>query len=194
MFRLDEKFTDEIQIDDVVYPLDFSFDQVLTAFRALKDQEMTFFDRLQTYLELLIVGDIPESTKWIKAYEEINQLITTEQTTGVRYDLNGDPMPTPKKDKEPDFDFDADARYIYAAFMQTYRIDLINQQGELHWTKFVALLNALPDDTVFRQIRQIRSTDLSKIKDPEQRERIRKQKAEFALPDRNEAEVIDYGG
>lgn len=193
MFRLDEKFTDEIYIEDVVYQLDLSFDQVLTAFRALKDKEMTFYDRLQTYLELLIIGEIPEIEFWIPAYDAINQLVMTEQTTGVRYDLNGDPMPSPNSSKESDFDFEVDAKYIFAAFMQAYGIDLIEVQGKLHWTKFVALLNALPSDTVFRQIRQIRSTDLSKIKDKDQRELIRIQQNEFALPDTEISEVIDYG-
>ena len=193
MFRLDEKFTDEIYIEDTVYQLDLSFDQVLTAFRALKDKEMTFYDRLQTYLELLIIGDIPEIEFWIPAYDAINQLVMTEQTTGVRYDLNGDPMPSPNSNKESDFDFEVDAKYIFAAFMQAYGIDLIEVQGKLHWTKFVALLNALPSDTVFRQIRQIRSTDLSKIKDKDQRELIRIQQNEFALPDTEISEVIDYG-
>lgn len=193
MFRLDEKFTDEIYIEDTVYQLDLNFDQVLTAFRALKDKEMTFYDRLQTYLELLIIGDIPEIEFWIPAYDAINQLVMTEQTTGVRYDLNGDPMPSPNSSKEPDFDFEVDAKYIFAAFMQAYGIDLIEVQGKLHWTKFVALLNALPSDTVFRQIRQIRSTDLSKIKDKDQRELIRIQQNEFALPDTEISEVIDYG-
>lgn len=193
MFRLDEKFTDEIYIEDVVYQLDLSFDQVLTAFRALKDKEMTFYDRLQTYLELLIIGEIPEIEFWIPAYDAINQLVMTEQTTGVRYDLNGDPMPSPNSNKESDFDFEVDAKYIFAAFTQAYGIDLIEVQGKLHWTKFVALLNALPSDTVFRQIRQIRSTDLSKIKDKDQRELIRIQQNEFALPDTEISEVIDYG-
>lgn len=193
MFRLDEKFTDEIYIDNTVYQLDLSFDQVLTAFRALKDKEMTFYDRLQTYLELLIIGDIPEIEFWISAYDAINQLVMTEHTTGVRYDLNGDPMPSPNSSKESDFDFEIDAKYIFAAFMQAYGIDLIEVQGKLHWTKFVALLNALPSDTVFRQIRQIRSTDLSKIKDKDQRELIRIQQNEFALPDTEMSEVIDYG-
>lgn len=193
MFRLDEKFTDEIYVEDTVYQLDLSFDLVLTAFRALKDKEMTFYDRLQTYLELLIIGDIPEIEFWIPAYDAINQLVMTEQTTGVRYDLNGDPMPSPNSSKESDFDFEVDAKYIFAAFMQAYGIDLIEVQGKLHWTKFVALLNALPSDTVFRQIRQIRSTDLSKIKDKDQRELIRIQQNEFALPDTEISEVIDYG-
>lgn len=41
-------------------------------------------------------------------------------------------------------DFKIDADLIYAAFLQQYRIDLIEVE-ELHWHKFLALLNGLTD-------------------------------------------------
>ena len=47
-------------------------------------------------------------------------------------------------------DYDIDADYIYAAFMQGYGIDLM-EEG-LHWHKFLALWAALPDDTAMSKI------------------------------------------
>lgn len=194
MFHLDEKLANEVKFKSKTYSLNLYFDNVLLAFRALKDKEMTIADRLETYLNLLVNDDLPSVTDWIALYDAIQDVLTVEQTTAVKYDLNGDPIPTSDKSSEPDFDFDFDARYLFAAFMQAYKIDLIEQQGKLHWIKFVALLNALPEDTMFRQIRQIRSIDLSKIKDKDYRKQIKQQQQAFALPNTNVEEVDDYGG
>lgn len=193
MFHLDEKLVNEVTVNDIEYQLDLSFDNVLLAFRALKDKEMTITDRLETYLNLLVNDNLPPVTDWMVLYDAIQDVLTVEQTTAVKYDLNGDPIPTSDKSSEPDFDFDFDARYLFAAFMQAYKIDLIEEQGKLHWIKFVALLNALPEDTMFRQIRQIRSTDISKIKDKDYRKQIKQQQRTFALPNTNVEEADDYG-
>lgn len=194
MFHLDEKLANEVKLKSKTYSLNLCFDNVLLAFRALKDKEMTITDRLETYLNLLVNDDLPSVADWAALYDAIQNVLTVERTTAVKYDLNGDPIPTSNKSSEPDFDFDFDARYLFAAFMQAYKIDLIEQQGKLHWIKFVALLNALPEDTMFRQIRQIRSTDLSKIKDKDYRKQIKRQQQAFALPNTNVEEVDDYGG
>lgn len=76
-------------------------------------------------------------------------------------------------DGEELIDFDIDADYIYASFMQAYRIDLMDV--ELHWHKFSALLNALPGDTVMTQIMGFRGYNGN---DKE----MNKNKARWALP------------
>lgn len=49
-----------------------------------------------------------------------------------------------------------DGDYVYAAFMQAYRIDLVDIE-ELHWHKFMALLRGLPDETKLSKIMGYRS-------------------------------------
>lgn len=70
-------------------------------------------------------------------------------------------------------DYDIDADYIYAAFMQGYGIDLMEE--DLHWHKFLALLAALPDDTALSKIIGYRQYD-GKDKD------VCKKKQDWALP------------
>ena len=36
-------------------------------------------------------------------------------------------------------DFKQDSSYIYSSFLMDYGIDLIEQQGKLHWQKFISL-------------------------------------------------------
>ena len=78
------------------------------------------------------------------------------------------------------FDFDFDSPYIFAAFMQTYGIDLTDT--DMHWYKFKALFDALPADCQFSKIISYRGADITKIKDQSEKERIIKLQTIYALP------------
>ncbi len=88
--------------------------------------------------------------------------------------------------KKPLFDFDADAGLIYATYLTEYGIDLT--ECNMHWYKFLALFNALPQECGFLKIVSYRGADLSKIKDKEQRSFIRRMKTKYALPDKRSEE------
>lgn len=77
------------------------------------------------------------------------------------------------------YDFDTDAPLIYAAFRQSYGIDL-NAVRYMHWWKFRALMDGLPEDTRLAQIMQIRLMDISDLKGKE-KTRYRKLKEQFKL-------------
>lgn len=53
-------------------------------------------------------------------------------------------------------DYEIDADLIYSAFMEQYGIDLIDIE-ELHWHKFLALLNGLSGSTKLREVMGYRS-------------------------------------
>ena len=61
------------------------------------------------------------------------------------------------KDDKPLFSIKYDGEYIFASFMQAYQMDLIEEQGKLHWKKFNALLSGLPDGTKFVEVMKIRA-------------------------------------
>ena len=88
------------------------------------------------------------------------------------------------------FSFEQDAEYIYAAFLAQYGIDLIDIPY-LHWHKFQALLKGLEEKCRIMQIIGYRSIDLSEIKDKEQRERYRRLKEAYSLPDNRTEEEKD---
>lgn len=78
------------------------------------------------------------------------------------------------------FDYETDAPYIVAAFQQVYHIDLTAEK--MHWWRFRALFNALPEDTKLAQIISVRRKDLSKVSDPEQRQQYEQLQEIYALP------------
>lgn len=61
-------------------------------------------------------------------------------------------------DKQP-FDFKKDADLIYAGFMQQYGIDL--QTADLHWWKFMILLENLGRDTRLSKVMEYRTIDVA---------------------------------
>lgn len=61
--------------------------------------------------------------------------------------------------KNTPFDFEKDADLIYAGFYQQYRIDL--QKSNMHWWKFMILLENLGDDTRLSRLIEYRTVDTS---------------------------------
>ena len=81
--------------------------------------------------------------------------------------------------RTPAFDFERDSAYIYSAFLAAYEIDLTTAQ--LHWWKFKALFQALPDDCEICKIMRYRTVDLKDVP-KSQKQFYRQMKARYALP------------
>ena len=79
------------------------------------------------------------------------------------------------------YSFEHDDDYIYAAFMDQYRIDLQDIEY-LHWWKFKATSKSLREDNEIVKIMGYRSVDLSKIKDKEEKAYYRKMKELHKIP------------
>ena len=73
-----------------------------------------------------------------------------------------------KKEKRV-IDFEADSSYIFSAFYAQYGIDLSIEK--MHYYKFCALLRGLCGEHILLRIINIRSIDLSEIKDAELRKK-----------------------
>ena len=83
-----------------------------------------------------------------------------------------------------------DGDYITASFQQAYGIDLT--QGDMHWHRFKALLNGLPESTVLSRIMGYRTFERKKVDREAEMMRLRE---EWALPDevseRQRQEALD---
>lgn len=187
MFKLNDPLNDYVTINDEEHPIYMAFDNVMSALETFDDKKLSEADRLYIFLGIMLhdydqelISTLDFETQ-IDVGKQIIDQINSEPIENQPVDLEGNPMPQPKRDGEQLVSFLFDAKYIYAAFMQAYGIDLIEQQGSLHWAKFSALINALPDNTLMRQIIDIRKTNLSEIKDKDEKKRIKKLKQQFSL-------------
>lgn len=103
---------------------------------------------------------------------------------GIKYLSLGKDTSGVDKDTEIDMDFNEDMDYIEASFMSDYRIDLTTEK--MHWWKFYTLLEGLSNSElgnccVLNRVRNLRTFDLSQIKDNKERERLAKAKEMVAL-------------
>ena len=75
-----------------------------------------------------------------------------------------------------------DDSYIYSAFLSQYNIDL-QDINDLHWWKFKAMFESLKEDNKICEIMKYRASDLSKIKDKEEKAFYKKMKQIYKLPE-----------
>lgn len=88
--------------------------------------------------------------------------------------------PEQQRTTQRSFDFDIDALLIHAAFVQAYNINLL-QIEYMHWWEFMALFEALPDETMMRQVMKIRTMKTNNKMSNDERTRIARLKSVYAL-------------
>lgn len=91
--------------------------------------------------------------------------------------------------KQP-FDFEEDADLIYAGFLQQYGIDL--QEVDMHWWKFMILLENLGTDTRLSRIMEYRTIDTaSKHLSKDQRKYYQAMQRYYGLDQHVEPEISE---
>lgn len=199
MLSLKYRIDDRVEIDGEVYEVNAMFDVLLRVIDLTHDETLNPNIRVSTALALLI-GTEEQIDRHLDSHDEyqfldkysiedrleifesvLNKYVDIEDDKPV--DRLGNPMPTVQQEEEMkllDFDYDADD--IYASFMQAYQMDLIEQQGKLHWHKFVALLNGLPDETPIKKIISIRGWKPGEDK-KKYNQRMREAQKRLSIPD-----------
>ena len=75
--------------------------------------------------------------------------------------------------------FSKDADVIFSSFYSQYGINLA--EDNLHWYVFLALLRGICGDNVFSRVLEIRSLDLSEVKDEAQKKKLAVLKQKYSL-------------
>jgi Bacteriophage Gp15 protein len=184
MFSLTSTFDDEFEYKGTVIRLNLAFDNVLRADQVFKDNMFYFWEQVDIALEILV-----DNYEDIKDFSFEDKLEIYKHILEEFLDIDYSKAQNGIIKKV--FDFEKDAGLIYASFLSDYGIDLFEQQGKLHWKKFIQLLTYLRKDTVFKEVVDIRQ---KKVPPPnkynrEEREYILKMKRLYRLED--ETEIID---
>lgn len=154
-----------------------SYDTVLEVQKLYKEDTLTEFEKIDQALKMLV------RNKWnlrLLNPEEKQKLLSVITKRYVEVEKR----PQIKKSPFPVLDFEKDGDYIYASFMQAYKIDLIEEQGRLPWKKFLYLFNGLPADTKIKQIMRIRQMPVPEYngKNSKEIQEINEMKSYYALP------------
>lgn len=154
-----------------------AFDTVLEIQKLFREEELTETEKLDISLRMLVRNEwnlrmFTSSEKDMLLNRIYKQCINVKKRPSMR------PQPVPV------LDFEEDGEYIYASFLQDYRIDLIDRQGELPWRKFIALFDGLTDDTKIKKVMKIRGMEIPEYNGHNQKQiqNIIELQSYYALP------------
>lgn len=150
-----------LQIDGVNCPIHSDFRTVLRCYEILGDKKELSRDEMVEVLSMFYVRQrcyteehIDKMFWFFSCGREKEKKVFPRKIAGIN--------------NKQSFDFVEDAELIYAGFMQQYGIDL--QTEEMHWWKFMILLENLGSDTKLQRVMEYRTID-TKNKDLSKRER-----------------------
>lgn len=172
-----------VNIDNKEYEINSDFRNAILFELLMQEDEASELDKTMQAMELFYpicpqnINEAVEKMLWFYTGGKDDKNITSTKSGSVN-----------NVNRIYSFDFDDD--YIYSAFLDQYGIDLQDIEY-LHWWKFKAMFKSLKEDNEIVKIMSYRATDLSKIKDKEQREFYKRMKQIYELPNsRNEIEKI----
>jgi hypothetical protein len=139
---------------------------------AIADENLSDLEKIQTVLGLYYPdGDIPLEL-WKEAIERAAWFYRGGRDKAKATGGSGN--------EEPCFSYEYDADYVYAAFLQSYGIDLTEKS--LHWWQFNALFKSLPEDTQIMKIIGYRTMKIPAKMSKDQKAYYRRMKEYYALP------------
>ncbi|MDA1477265.1 Gp15 family bacteriophage protein [Bacillus sp. CLL-7-23] len=184
--KLTDSFDDVIVLNGKEIPIDVSFDVVLRAFELGEDKAFQDVEKWDIMAEMFTSND--EDYEQMEPHEKII-FVQAVLENFIKEDEEQEEKQQGSSYQEKYYDFVQDADFIYASFLFDYNIDLIEQQGRLHWRKFQALLNGLSEKTKFREVVGIRTQKITRDMSRKQVENLRRLKRVYALKAKTAEEV-----
>lgn len=162
-----------VRIDGKEYKINTDFRYAIECNRIAEDETIGDLERALAIIYTLF-GE--EGINTPEHYERLLEMAQKYLLCGKEFDS--------ESNNKPDMDFIQDMDYIEASFMSDYHIDLANV--EMHWYKFYNLINGLSNSElgnccVLNRIRNLRTYDVSQIKDQKEKQKIIKAKEQVAL-------------
>jgi len=145
--------------------LSLSFDRVLQVCDAWADEDLTDEEKETITLDLLIRKG--RERRWLAQQDAETRGAAI--TSLFKDYIDTEPHRANKGPKA--FDLKQDGEFVYAAFRQTYGIDLFAELGRMDWREFSALLAGLPNGTRLSEIIEIRTKPIPKADKYNQKER-----------------------
>lgn len=166
-----------VNIGDTEYLINTDFRVSIQVESAMRDTHLTDYERLEQLTTLyypLLPSNMEEAVKQaIWFYSCGKSLVRNKNETKKRRYGGGPQMKTAA------YSFNQDASYIYAAFMEQYRIDL-TEISYLHWWKFAAMFESLNDETQMSKIIYYRTVNTAGMS-REQKRFINEMRKQYAI-------------
>lgn len=182
-----KKPDDNIELNGKIYAINMSLDSCIRFLYVASESGLNTLERLKLAIQQVLEVDVDElqTDTLLAVYLALFDHIIGDDKPQPILDHKGNPMRDPEgnlmyeKPSEQATDFEQDFDYIYAGFMQTYGIDLLESR-DMDYRKYKALLRSLPKNTYYREVISIRLMDTKKLKG-EDRQKAEKAKRSVAL-------------
>lgn len=162
------KYPKKTEVNGHIYNINTNFRIAIECDQIARDTSISDYERSLAILYKLY-GD-----EGLKNQEDFEGLLNN----AIKY-LKCGLDETQDNETEENMDFEQDMWRIEASFQSDYKIDLENKN--MHFWKFMRLMNGLTEDCVLNRTRYIRDFDLKDVKDPKEKEKWLKQKELVAL-------------
>lgn len=165
----------EIFVDSLKYKINYDFRYGLLFEELMNDTTISDSEKFTLAIKLYL------DNQYVENYEEAITQIFNFYLCGEK------PRKTKTKKREnPVFSYEEDAGLIFAAFKEVYNIDLV--EDKIHWWKFRALFDALPDTCQFRKVVGYRAIEINQNMTDSQKKFYKEMKKIYALEDKRTLE------
>lgn len=180
-----EDYPTSVCVEGREIPIITDFREIVKLIDMLKAEDLD--PREKMYFLLQYFKEQPDDFE--KAADALSDFVTMKDfySSGTEAPESREDTGDEKQQKDV-YSFAIDYPFIFSAFLQDYGINIRTIQY-MHWWEFRMLFSGLSESTEIKQRIMYRSTDLSKIKDKEERKRIAKIQQSIRLPD---AALTDY--
>lgn len=159
----------KMEANNRIYTINTDYKIGLACFKALYDEEITDLQRFYAIETLLLGENVDERDEMILKDKIIRYL-----KCGNEEEISND---------EIDFDYLQDEKTVRTSIRQCYHIDL-EKTPNLHWYEYNELISGLTTESLLNKIRDLRSYDISKINDEDERRKVIVAKERVALKER----------
>lgn len=166
----------EIYVDSLKYNINYDFRYGLLFEELMNDKSIS--DSEKFYLAIKLYLD----NQYIENYEEAITQIFNFYLCGEKPNQKKGS----KKRQNPVFSYEEDAGLIFAAFKEVYNIDLV--EDKIHWWKFRALFDALPESCQFRKVVGYRAIEIKNEMSNSEKNFYKEMKRIYALEDKRTLE------
>ena len=181
MNPLYEPFPDYVVVNDKRVRIVTDFREYIKLIDLLKDDEVNTIEKAELIMSWFLDEPAGEFSECLQALSDFVTNYRGRETRSNREEEND--QESEEQHSEPVISYSQDAPYIISGFLECYGIDL-TEVLYMHWWKFQMLIDGMNEDCELKKRMGYRSIDLSKIKDKEERERIRKIQKQIAIVDR----------
>lgn len=147
-----EELPESVWIDGLEYPVNAGFRAMLLIDMVMHDRELLDSEKIDQALDIFYCGNVPADTK------AASERMIWFQHCGKKKKKKSEAANRLQRKKRA-LDYEKDSEYIFADFYAVYGMDLTDRSVILHWWKFSAMLECLPETCRICKIMYYRTAD-----------------------------------